>query len=63
MAVRITVDIPEPLHDRLRSRAESSETSIRSLIVRAIDETYNEPTSPFKHKRAAAPSKAAALSG
>jgi len=40
MAVRTTVDIPEPLHDRLRDRAESSGTSIRSLIVQALEETY-----------------------
>jgi hypothetical protein len=40
MAIRTTVDIPEPLHDRLRHRAESSGTSIRSLIVRAIEEGY-----------------------
>ncbi|MGD0631256.1 MAG: hypothetical protein ABR987_18150 [Terracidiphilus sp.] len=43
MAVRTTVDIPEPLHQRLRQRAESSGTSIRSLIVRALEETYSEP--------------------
>jgi len=43
MAVRTTVDIPEPLHQRLRERAESSGASIRSLIVRAIEETYAEP--------------------
>jgi metal-responsive CopG/Arc/MetJ family transcriptional regulator len=43
MAVRITVDIPEPLHDRLRQRAESSGASIRSLIVRALEEIYAEP--------------------
>jgi metal-responsive CopG/Arc/MetJ family transcriptional regulator len=42
MAVRTTVDIPEPLHERLRRRAESSGTSIRSLIVRALEETYAE---------------------
>lgn len=42
MAVRTTVDIPEPLHERLRRRAESSGTSIRSLIVRALEETYTE---------------------
>jgi hypothetical protein len=40
MAVRTTVDIPEPLHDRLRLRAERSGASIRSLIVRALEETY-----------------------
>jgi hypothetical protein len=43
MPVRTTVDIPEPLHDRLRQRAETSGTSIRSLIVRALEETYAEP--------------------
>jgi hypothetical protein len=43
MAVRTTVDIPEPLHDRLRQRAERSGASIRSLIVRAIEETYAPP--------------------
>ena len=40
MAVRTTVDIPEPLHDLLRQRAERSGASIRSLIVRAIEQNY-----------------------
>jgi hypothetical protein len=40
MAVRTTVEIPEPLHDRLRQRAETSGTSIRSLIVNAIEQVY-----------------------
>jgi hypothetical protein len=52
MAVRTTVDIPEPLHDRLRDRAERSGTSIRSLIVRALEETY---ASPGKKKRVTGP--------
>lgn len=43
MAVRTTVDIPEPLHDKLRRRAESAGVSIRSLIVKAIEQTYAEP--------------------
>jgi hypothetical protein len=42
MAVRTTVDIPEPLHNRLRHRAENSGTSIRSLIVSAIEQAYAE---------------------
>ena len=42
MAVRTTVDLPEPLHDRLRLRAERSGASIRSLIVRALEDTYAE---------------------
>jgi hypothetical protein len=40
MAVRTTVDIPGPLHDRLRDRAEKSGSSIRALIVRAIEQAY-----------------------
>ncbi|MGA3034208.1 MAG: hypothetical protein ABSD70_13050 [Terracidiphilus sp.] len=43
MAVRTTVDIPEPLHERLRRRAETSGASIRSLIVYAIEQTYPGP--------------------
>ncbi len=42
MAVRTTVDIPEPLHEKLRHRAASSGVSIRSLIVRALEQTYAE---------------------
>jgi hypothetical protein len=42
MAIRTTVDIPEPLHERLRHRAERSGTSIRALIIRALDQVYGE---------------------
>lgn len=42
MAIRTTVDIPEELHDRLRRRAERSGVSIRSLIIRAIEQAYRE---------------------
>ena len=42
MAVRTTVDIPEPLHDRLRDRAETTGTSIRALIVAALERAYSE---------------------
>jgi hypothetical protein len=42
--VRTTIDIPEPLHNRLRDRAERSGTSIRSLIVHAIEQTYPSAT-------------------
>jgi hypothetical protein len=43
MAVRTTVDIPEPLHYKLRQCAQQSGTSVRALIVRAIEQTYSEP--------------------
>ena len=42
MAVRVTIVIPEPLHEQLRRRAENSGTSMRSLIVQAIEQTYTE---------------------
>jgi hypothetical protein len=40
MPVGITVDTPDPLHERLRNQAEKSGASIRSLIVRAIEQNY-----------------------
>lgn len=40
MAVRTTVDIPEPVHEALRERAQRTGSSIRALILRAIEETY-----------------------
>jgi hypothetical protein len=43
MPVRTTVDIPEPLHDLLRQKAKESGSSIRSLIVRAIEQVYKDP--------------------
>ena len=44
MAVRTTVDIPETLHYRLRQKAESSGTSIRALIISAVEQVYAEGT-------------------
>ena len=43
MVVRTTVDIPKPIHDRLRRRAADTGTSIRSLVVQALEQTYAEP--------------------
>ena len=40
MTVRITIDIPQSLYERLRHRAGKSGASIRSLIVRAIEQAY-----------------------
>jgi hypothetical protein len=53
MAVRTTVDIPEHLHDTLSERAKALGTSIRALIIRAIEDAYRPPrtgkmvTGPF----------------
>jgi hypothetical protein len=41
MPVRTIVDLPDPLYERLRNQAEKSGDSIRSLIVRAIEQTYD----------------------
>ena len=40
MAVRTTIDIPEPLHALLKRRSELSGKSIRSLIVSAVENAY-----------------------
>jgi hypothetical protein len=40
MAIRTTVEIPENLHAALRHKAAQSGTSMRALIVRAIEQTY-----------------------
>lgn len=43
MPARTTIELPESLHDRLRERSRSTGASIRSLIVRAVEQTYAEP--------------------
>jgi hypothetical protein len=40
MAIRTTVDVPESVYEVLRSRAEQTGASMRSLIVQAIELTY-----------------------
>jgi hypothetical protein len=40
-AVRTTVDIPEPLHAKLREKAHQTGTSMRALIVQALEQTYS----------------------
>jgi hypothetical protein len=44
MAIRTTVDIPEPLHEALRHRATQSGTSMRALIIRALEQSYSTPS-------------------
>ena len=41
MAIRTTVDLPEALYDMLRQRAARSGTSVRALIIRAIEQVYS----------------------
>ena len=43
MAVRTTIDIPEPLHAALRHRAQQTGVSMRSLIIGAIEQAYEQP--------------------
>jgi hypothetical protein len=45
MSVRTTIDIPDDLHAALRQRAAAEGTSIRSLITRAIESQFRQPTS------------------
>jgi len=40
MAVRTTVDIPEDLHSVLKDRALRTGSSIRALVVDALEESY-----------------------
>ena len=44
MAIQTTVDIPEPLHNLLSAQSERSGASIRSLIVKALEQTYTTAT-------------------
>jgi hypothetical protein len=43
MPARTTIELPELLHERLKARSRSTGVSIRSLILRAVEETYAEP--------------------
>jgi hypothetical protein len=40
MPARTIVELPESLHERLKERAQTSGVSIRSLIVRAVEDVY-----------------------
>jgi hypothetical protein len=46
--MQTTVDIPEPLHEALRQRAERSGASIDSLILQALEQSYGTPEVPKK---------------
>jgi hypothetical protein len=37
------VDVPQELHDTLRRRADQTGTSIRALVIVAIERAYGEP--------------------
>jgi hypothetical protein len=40
--VRVTLDIPDPIHKELKRRAAAEGTTMRALILRAIDEVLQE---------------------
>jgi hypothetical protein len=42
-AMRVTLEVPEPLFEVLRKRAVDGGVSIRSLILAALEEAYFEP--------------------
>lgn len=41
MSVRTTIDIPDDLYEALRHRAAGEQTSIRSLVIRAIEGRFS----------------------
>jgi hypothetical protein len=43
VAVRTTVDIPDPLHQQIRQQAERTGSSMRGLIIRAFEQSYSSP--------------------
>jgi hypothetical protein len=40
MSVRTTIDIPDDIYEALRRRAARERTSIRSLVIGAIDQKF-----------------------
>jgi hypothetical protein len=54
MGPSITIDLPEPLHDRLRRRAELLGTPIQSLILEAVEDSFPE-IKTGKRKRVTGP--------
>jgi hypothetical protein len=46
VAVKTTVELPEDLHEELRRRAENAGTSVQSLIVIALEQTYKKLKKP-----------------
>jgi hypothetical protein len=40
MPARTTIELPQTLHERLKQRSRASGASIRTLVVRALEETY-----------------------
>jgi hypothetical protein len=43
MPVRTTFDMPTELHSQLRLRAQRSKTSMRKLILEAVEEKFGRP--------------------
>ncbi len=39
--MRTTVDLPELLHNQLRKRASQNGTSMRALIIQALEQAYS----------------------
>lgn len=40
--MRITIDIPAPLHQRLKSRAAHEGSSVKRLIVRGVEQVLGQ---------------------
>lgn len=48
MAIPTTIEIPERLHETLKSRAEASGTSVPDLVIQAIEAFYPPPRNKGK---------------
>jgi hypothetical protein len=55
MSVRVTIEIPQTLHDRLGQRAKSTGATMRSLILRSIEETFPATEAVKKGERVTGP--------
>ena len=49
MSIRTTIDIPEDVYEKLRRKASDEKTSIRALVLNAIEGKFNrtEPRIPM----------------
>ena len=54
MAVRATVDMPEPLHQTLHQRSQVSGMSVRSVIIHALEQTVRKAWNVY-HQLLSAP--------
>ena len=55
MAMRTTIDIPDPVYRRLKSRAAREGSSTKQLILRAVERVLREHGGKRRRKRVRLP--------